>query len=568
MTRMRTFVGVALFAALVCGARAAAEVKVLAASGVVRVAPQGSEVYSAVVPGQVLAEGMMVVTGDDGRVTIAVGPGNTVRLRGNSRLAIKMVEARKSRFQLLAGKIRGVFNGMSGGKRFELEFAGGSAVASVKGTVFTAESGAQLATLNTIYGDIDVTINGQTTPVPQGCGLVLQLTAEGVVGKGGRIEVRILSDTEVSEGLNREGSDGGIRGERSELYIFVNNSGSENSKDREIVNQIREDDFSAGRTLKDIHGNIARVDQRLYRPDPSTMEFVNIVKRESYNYRTNKFSYNGYSGPRYDFMQLTAKFNMALPNSVLDWPDFVKANQDNIHPTQVVFSVANGGPNDTARDVIQKTVNFDANGDPVVVRTKEVVRTNTWYENIWSMNDQGEKVWNNTPHTNTWTETEKVEDETFLVNGNAYIVDGDAEKQDVNGEDSGELWGTAVLTAYRDTNGNKELDAVEKTAANRLLLRVEGYAMDSDGKVLNATRAVEEGGKNPLGYVQTIAGEAIVSPVNAQGQFLFGQGGLNSTPGSLAVKPSNIDMVVIPDIAVAIVNTYLPAIASSGLSMD
>ena len=238
MTRMRTFVGVALFAALVCGARAAAEVKVLAASGVVRVAPQGSEVYSAVVPGQVLAEGMMVVTGDDGRVTIAVGPGNTVRLRGNSRLAIKMVEARKSRFQLLAGKIRGVFNGMSGGKRFELEFAGGSAVASVKGTVFTAESGAQLATLNTIYGDIDVTINGQTTPVPQGCGLVLQLTAEGVVGKGGRIEVRILSDTEVSEGLNREGSDGGIRGERSELYIFVNNSGSENSKDREIVNQI------------------------------------------------------------------------------------------------------------------------------------------------------------------------------------------------------------------------------------------------------------------------------------------------------------------------------------------
>jgi hypothetical protein len=295
------------------------------------------------------------------------------------------------------------------------------------------------------------------------------------------------------------------------------------------------------------------------------MEFVNIVKRDSYDYRTNKFAYNGYTGPRYDFMQATVKFNMALPNSVLDWPAFVVKNQDNIKPTQVIFAMANGGPNDSTRDEIRKVVNFDSNGDPVVVG--HTTRTETWYDSqpIYGQNGQ---YMGNQQVAQSRIVTEDVEDETFLVNGRAFIVDGDADTQDVNGQDSGDLWGTAVLTAYYDANGNKMLDAGEKTSANRLNLRVEGYAIDSNGAILNINTAVENGAKDPLNYVQTIAGEAIISPVNATGQFVFGQGGTGSVPGSLTAKPSNIDMVVIPDIAIAVVNTYLPTIAMGGISGD
>jgi hypothetical protein len=393
----------------------------------------------------------------------------------------------------------------------------------------------------------------------------MRLSAEGALGDGGRVRIEVLGEREINDGLDRPGGEAASRADRSDLYIFVNTAGSGNSKDREIVNQMREDDFAAGRSLRDVHGNLARVDQRLYRPDPSSIEFVNLVKRDSYNYGTGKFSYNGYSGSRYDYFQVTTKFNMPLPDSVMDWPNFVKDNADNIKPTQVVATFANGGPNDTTRDVIQKTVNFDAKGDPVVVgttpHTYQVSEPYQYY-------DSGTHSTQTGYHTVTRTEQEKVEDETFLVNGVPYLVDGDADTRDVSGVDSGELWGTGVLTAYKDANGNKMLDAAEKTAANKLLLRAEGYAIDSNGAVLNLNTVMDEGVKNPLGYVQTIAAEAIVSPVDSQGRFVFGQGGVGTAAGTAAVKPSNIDLVVIPDIAIAIANKYLPSIATGGISTN
>ena len=544
MMKTRMLVGAAVLAAFVCGPRAEAEVRILSVSGLVRVAPQGSESWSAVVTGQALAEGMVVVTGDDGRVTISVGPGNTVRLRGNAKLAIRTVEARKTRFQLIAGKLKGAFTGLSGRQRFELEFAGGSAIASVKGTVFTAENGTQTATINTIYGEISVNVSGDDYSVMQGCGISMQLTSGGVVGYGVRIEVRVLDETALSEGLNREGSEGGTKGDRSELYVFVNNSGSENSKDREIVNQIREDDFTAGRTLKDVHGNIARVDQRLYRPDSSTVEFVNIVKRDSYDYRTRKFTYNGYSGPRYDFMQATITMNTALPNSVLDWPAFFSANHGNVQPTRVTFSIANGGPNDSARDEIRKVLDLDSNGRPIVVRRETTVTQISPFESR--------------------SETTNTYDETFTVNGKSYLVDTKAPKQQTSGKDSDTLAGTEVFSAYPDANGNKLLDDNEKIAADRLELRVEGYAIDSNGEILKMGSAMEAGMGDPLGYIQSIAAEAIVSPVDNSGRFVFGQGGTGSAAGNQALGPSNIDMVVIPDIAISVFNTYLPTIAMGG----
>src|SRR5688572_5036134 len=77
--------------------------KVLSVSGVVRVAPSGSEVYSQATVGQPLSEGMRVTTGDNGRVAIEVGPNNTVRLRSNAKIVIGASRPRVTRFQLVSG---------------------------------------------------------------------------------------------------------------------------------------------------------------------------------------------------------------------------------------------------------------------------------------------------------------------------------------------------------------------------------------------------------------------------------------------------------------------------------
>src|SRR5687767_4857388 len=101
---------------------AAAEFKVIALSGIVRVAPPGSDVYAPAERGQGLAEGATVSTGEDGRVTIEVGPKNTIKLRGNAKIQVGSTQPQGSRVKLIAGRLRGVFAGLTRGRKFDLEF--------------------------------------------------------------------------------------------------------------------------------------------------------------------------------------------------------------------------------------------------------------------------------------------------------------------------------------------------------------------------------------------------------------------------------------------------------------
>jgi hypothetical protein len=68
-----------------------------------------------------------------------------------------------------------------------------------------------------------------------------------------------------------------------------------------------------------------------------------------------------------------------------------------------------------------------------------------------------------------------------------------------------------------------------------------------------------------VNLAQTLAGETIVS-IQDHGQFVFGQGvdanGNRNAPGSANIMPSNIDLIVIPDIMVTVATKF----ASSAVS--
>lgn len=156
-------------------------------------------------------------------------------------------------------------------------------------------------------------------------------------------------------------------------YVEINNSFIDS-----FIYKQRESDFESGRTLKDVHGNLVRVDQRLIRSDKNTLELFNIVKRKNYSdysyssVYSNKtgFKYNGgASSNRIDLFVITFNFNKALPESVNDWNKFfsedsVKANW----ATFVSASLLNSGN----VFFVGEAYKYDVNRDELINNTDVV----------------------------------------------------------------------------------------------------------------------------------------------------------------------------------------------------
>ncbi len=485
---------------------AAAEFKVIAVSGVVRVAPPGSDVYAPAERGQGLAEGATVSTGEDGRVTIEVGPKNTIKLRGNAKVQVGSTRPEGSRMKLIAGRIKGVFAGLTRGRKFDLEFDSRSAVASVKGTTIVADNGPDGIRINTVFGSLDFLVDGTHHGIPQGCGVFL------VDGKP--VFVQALTNDEIADGL----SDGDLTAsnERKDLHDFVSTARDAVWQDQDVVTQIREDDFAVGRSLRDVHGNLARVDQRLVRPSPNILQVVNLVKRDEYRY-AGKFSYTGGAGARFDYLMVKIQFDANLPDNILDWPEFFGASDDAGNGVDILSNeveLANGRIADPTRDTIVMRSDY--------VRAPDGTRTTI---------------------------------ETTRINGQAVLTDTRetaVEPVTADGLEAGEVWATDISRYYYDngagggTAGNGVLEPGELAGSNWLALRSEAYGIGEDGHILNVNDAFNGALQDPIGTLKSSAAEIIISAVDPAGTSLFTRG--------------NIDLIVIPDLILAIASKFGPSL--------
>jgi hypothetical protein len=130
--------------------------------------------------------------------------------------------------------------------------------------------------------------------------------------------------------------------ERQQIRHFSHAVKNMEREVREVREQVKEQDFAAGRTLVDVHGNVVRVDQRLDRPDSSTVQLVNVVKRQGYTSGGFKqYSYNGPTGARIDAMIAKVKFNKELPANINEFPGFFKDEGENIKLDQASLILAN-----------------------------------------------------------------------------------------------------------------------------------------------------------------------------------------------------------------------------------
>lgn len=525
-----------------------ADVRAITVSGIVRMALPGNDVGQSVSTGLTVPVGAEVRTTENGRVTLQFGAGNTVRLKENSRLVVSEPKPKETRIQFLAGRMKGVFNRLTGGEKFSIQFSSG-AVCSVKGTTIVIEETPDGYRVHTLYGVAELAKGNRSTMVPQGCG--------AGVGEGGVSGVSTLSDKQIEEGLANwetetdagSGDEAAAREEqRQALRDVVTDMRAEVQDSQEQVTQKKDDDFATGRTMRDYHGNLARIEQRISRPEPDHIQFTNIVKRESYVYK-GRFQYAGGNGARLDMLQTDIYLNVNMPENLVEWPQYA-VDLDNAgveaHPLKMVMTLANGGNGDTRRDVLQSTINS---------HQETVTRTDyTWQYQY----DPGCMCNRSVQIPNTTTDTEWREVEVVTLNGRPITEDPffSGEAYEVSGvdetTDTGELWGKtvgAVRYARLDAAGNPLRDANGDTLPDLtqppLYLNVELYAINNDGKVLQVSDFASNGDQDPIALLKNIAGEAILCVTDRPGggTDLLGRNG----------GPSNIDLIVTPDIIVNVV---------------
>ncbi len=108
-------------------------------------------------------------------------------------------------------------------------------------------------------------------------------------------------------------------------------------------------DFESGKTLKDIHGNKVRVEQRILRPNPYQIQFINITKRPyyaKYTYSTpfsQSIPSTKYLGDavnnRVDLFSVTFEFPKPLPLRIENLPSFFA--DPSINPSWMTSVAAN-----------------------------------------------------------------------------------------------------------------------------------------------------------------------------------------------------------------------------------
>src|SRR3990172_5874333 len=279
-----------------------------------------------------ILEGGAVKTGVDGAAVLLFPNKSKVWLKESSNLEIELRQLSSNKLSLSQGDVKVRIPHLSRKETFEVKTR--TVVCAARGTEYTLST-TESGDSNTwaLFGEITVEFM-QKAMKPIKISQGHSFTVDEI---GEKVKVALLTKEEEIKGL--ENWDPGLTSEekqkelkekekdRKQIRDLSSDVASNEDAVKDIVIKVKESDFEAGRTLKDIHGNLVRVDQRLMRPDEKSLQFFNLVKRPEYRYTaptTYAFAYNGPStvSNRLDFFQANISFNSVIPDRIEDWPGF------------------------------------------------------------------------------------------------------------------------------------------------------------------------------------------------------------------------------------------------------
>lgn len=342
-----------------------------ALSGTVEFQAAPDQPWNPATVGTSMPEGSSVRTGPDGRAQVTFPDKAVVWIRESSDFGVESTLPLARKVQVNLGEVKLSVPHLRHKQTFEVH--AGNAVAAVRGTTFTVQSLAD-GTLNVkcAFGHVllHMLTDAKTYSIPQGT-----FYARGAGGTGKVALMNHAQENDVLQnwapGLNDQQRMHGLNQtvqNRIEIHNFAQQTLQQQQQVETLVGQVQQNDFSAGRTLLDAHGNLTQVEEYLIRPDQNDLEFVNIVSRPSYVDNNEAslaslaggapqfFFYNvpGAVANRLDSLTTYVSFQTynnnvsgvaVLPQNLADWPAYFSAN--NVRPDVTNVVLANQtDPND------------------------------------------------------------------------------------------------------------------------------------------------------------------------------------------------------------------------------
>ncbi|MBI4064392.1 MAG: FecR domain-containing protein [Elusimicrobia bacterium] len=508
---------------------------------------------AAVAPGRVLAGGEVVKTGADGRAWLRYGKKEKFEVREKSRILVDQITPKASRFQLFVGTFKASIRGGGFFKRRNVAVVTPSGVMAVRGTDFmvSADDAGKVVT-DVLYGRVDLRDlagkrlddfvqgeSGQSYAAPDAgvdAGAAPEGKPEESKSQEGGVEKSGLSQEAFAEAF------GGAQGFQS---YMENHQDTENrvrdfktgeaARVAEIVSVVREDSLASGRTLRDRHGNLVRVEQFLFRPSNDQVQFVNLVKRNEYKYSGFFPPSNLASGVRKDFAQATIKFSQGLPENIMEWPSFFADKSESLKVQTVSAKIANNTDN-TRQDYFEFNSVYDPSKDRVGGVTctgATALGSGCFQETIVGFkNGADEGRWRVADCNST------------TCSGGTHLG------EDADGSNVGDLWSTVeqplnVEFEYADTLG-----LVTPGATADMWFLGESYGINNGGGILNIHSILASDIHDPFALMRSVAGETILTVrTNTYDKAA-------NTGGTTIFQRGNIDLVVIPDLAIDLAQKF------------
>ncbi len=434
--------------------------------------------------GTILENGDKIGSKDNSWAEISFRAGHQARLGSNSFMIINHME-KKTSLELFKGELFSKVKKLSKAEGYEVKTS--QSVASVRGTEFKVSIDENNGkTLVSVYeGSVlaKEIITGAEVIVPAGKYVIIKENTAPTepddiknLEKTESIDSSETAEEEPEEEEEEEETKASIKEDiREEMREAVNDIKVDMETARNIVEDTKETDSSTGRTLRDVHGNLVRIEQYVVRPKPDTIQFINITKRSNYKYggRMNVTS----GGARLDSFEAKATFNMEMPEKISDWFGFFKDNDEkdlDFHPLSVEIKTSN--------------------------QEDSIIATSTWDDTEENLKDPVVKFISG-------KEGEWLIDTTDYDESNPLALTDEKMGEAVgwnSKEDRFEAWTISPnIRLYQDTNSNGIYDDGETPKLVRL--GMEAWIIDNDGKILDLN-TVKDG--NPFNIIRNIAFES------------------------------------------------------------
>jgi hypothetical protein len=505
----------------------------------------GGEQWEPAAMGTGLAKANSVRTGADGHAEITFSNGSRVWLKENTLVTVEELESQVMLAQLKidVGSIKAKIEPLKSGQEFKVKSP--ACVTSVRGTEFIVAARENASQVLLLSGRVEIQnlVTNELTEMLEGHALVVHETGElelreltpeenqqfGEPWMTVIIEEQPTEEVKVEEGEKAEKEMVELKNEyqelREELRRETMHMRNEIRVTREIVREIRETDFSAGRTMKDVHGNVVRIDQRMMRPSPDRIQIINICKRsEGYTYN-GKFpgSYTKADTYRLDIAEAWLDFNQDLPASLFDWPKYIMDNNETMDIDEAGFRIAKkDGPELRMKATKGSDDEMEAMFYICGVEAKPTQIDDSHYGDLF---DEGG---------------------TFEPK---IGIDPDADQP------TGEIW-VAVTMPF-------DLNPVATEPSNfDIGLNMEFYAINNDGNVLDITKLMHGDLGDPFSVMKVIGGECIISANDKVANSAGAVVNANLTGDVAKFKGDNIDVVTTPDLALAAIQQSLSVLPS------